>query len=308
MPPRPRWAPAPSTPTTCWRSGSARSIEEHFASHGERAFREAEEDAVADLLERPPAPVLSLGGGAIGSERVRGLLEPHTVVLLDVDEETAWRRAGGRRPLARDRDRFAALLTERAPLYDGLADAVLLDSARDVVRRAVPALRSLADAPAGTRLVWATAASGEYPVYVGEGLLGSGFHPVQGPAYVVTDEHVARLYGAAVPAKATVTVPAGRDRQDARHRRRRARAAGRGGAGPGRPRRGAGRRGRRRPRGLLRGRLPARRAGRAGADHAGLAGRLGVRRQDRASTCRRARTTSAPTTSRPRCWPIRRRC
>src|SRR5215208_6382388 len=76
------------------------TIEEYFASHGERAFREAEEDTVAELLERPPAPVLSLGGGSVASERVRGLLDGHTVVLLDVDAETAWRRAGGRRPLA----------------------------------------------------------------------------------------------------------------------------------------------------------------------------------------------------------------
>jgi shikimate kinase / 3-dehydroquinate synthase len=185
------------------------SIDEYFASHGERAFREAEEETVAELLERPPGPVLSLGGGAITSERVRGLLAGHTVVLLDVDEETAWRRAGGRRPLARDRARFGALLAERAPLYDGVADAVLLDSARDVVRRAVPALRALEDAPAGTRLVWATAASGEYPVYVGEGLVGSGFAALDGPAHVVTDEHVGRLYGGAVPAAATVTIPAG---------------------------------------------------------------------------------------------------
>ena len=42
-------------------------IEDYFASHGERAFREAEEEAVAALLEDPPSPVLSLGGGAIGS-------------------------------------------------------------------------------------------------------------------------------------------------------------------------------------------------------------------------------------------------
>ena len=47
---------------------------------------------------------------------------------------------------------------------------MLADSSRDVVRRAVPALRALRDAPPGTKMVWATAASGEYPVYVGNGL------------------------------------------------------------------------------------------------------------------------------------------
>ena len=185
------------------------SVEDYFASHGERAFRAAEEEVVGEMLERPPSPVLSLGGGAIGSERVRGLLERHTVVLLDVDEDTAWRRAGGRRPLARDRSRFAALLADRRPLYDAMADAVLPDSSRDVVRRAVPALRALHDAPAGTKLLWATAASGEYPVYVGEGLIGSGFQALEGDGHVVTDESVGALYGDAVAAVSRVTIAPG---------------------------------------------------------------------------------------------------
>src|SRR4051794_41493811 len=108
------------------------SIDEYFASHGERAFREAEEDLVAEFLERPPAPVLSLGGGAIGSARVRELLQRHTVVILHVDEATAWRRAGGNtRPLARDRERFAALHAERRPAADALAGAILLDGSTD---------------------------------------------------------------------------------------------------------------------------------------------------------------------------------
>jgi shikimate kinase/3-dehydroquinate synthase len=187
------------------------SIEAYFTSHGERAFREAEEETVCDMLERPPSPVLSLGGGAIASERVRSLLAGHTVVLLDVDEETAWRRAGGRRPLARDRDRFAALLAERAPVYESLADAVLLDSARDVVRHAAPALDALRNSPDGTRLIWATAESGQYPVYVGGGLLGAGFRALDGRGVVVTDRNVARLFGAAAGGAAMVTIEPGEE-------------------------------------------------------------------------------------------------
>src|SRR5919206_2922468 len=64
------------------------SIDDYFATHGERAFREVEEEVVSELLERPPAPVLSLGGGAVGSARVRELLRAHTVVLCDVDVDT----------------------------------------------------------------------------------------------------------------------------------------------------------------------------------------------------------------------------
>ena len=161
------------------------------------------------LLERPPSPVLSLGGGAVNSPRVRELMRRHTVVLLDVDVETAWRRAGNkRRPLAQDRRRFVELHEQRTPLYEALADAVLLDSSRAAVRRAAGARRGLADAPAGTRLLWAAAASASYPVHVGEGLLASGFWPVPGRRFVITDESVGALYR--VPdATAELAIPAG---------------------------------------------------------------------------------------------------
>ena len=88
-------------------------IEDYFAAHGEASFRALEEQVVCELLDHPPGPVISLGGGAASSERVRAALARHTVVLLDVDTATAWQRAGGRRPLARDRARFAALHAER---------------------------------------------------------------------------------------------------------------------------------------------------------------------------------------------------
>jgi shikimate kinase/3-dehydroquinate synthase len=188
------------------------TIEEHFAAHGEAAFRALEEKVVCELLERPPTPVLSLGGGAVTSERVRELLRRHTVALLDVDVQTAWRRAGGRRrPLAQDRSRFEALHAERSPLYDSVADAVLTDSSRDEVRRAVPALRALERAPAGTRLLWASAASGSYPVHVGEGLVGSGFWPFSGRRFLITDETVGELYADRLPSVAALRIPPGEE-------------------------------------------------------------------------------------------------
>jgi shikimate kinase / 3-dehydroquinate synthase len=188
------------------------TIEEHFASHGEAAFRAIEEEVVCGLLEHPPAPVLSLGGGAVTSDRVRELLRRHTVALLDVDVETAWRRAGGRRrPLAQDRHRFQALHAERSPLYDSVADAVLTDSSRDEVRRAVPALRALERAPAGTRLLWASAASGSYAVHVGEGLVGSGFWPFAGRRFLITDEVVGALYADRLPSAADLRIAPGEE-------------------------------------------------------------------------------------------------
>jgi shikimate kinase/3-dehydroquinate synthase len=172
------------------------TIDDYFASHGERAFREAEEDLVAEFLERPPAPVLSLGGGAIGSPRVRELLQRHTVVLLHVDEATAWRRAGGkRRPLARDRERFAALHAERGPVYESLADAILLDGGTDTIRAASSTLRAI---PPGVKVIWAVAGSAQYPVYVGD-VLDGAFWPVSGRRFVISDETVAGLHADRVP-------------------------------------------------------------------------------------------------------------
>jgi shikimate kinase/3-dehydroquinate synthase len=185
------------------------SIEDYFASHGERAFREIEEDVVAEVLETPPAPVISIGGGAINSARVRELLARHTVVMLDVDEPTAWRRAGGkRRPLARDRERFAALHAERAPVYEALADAVLLDGGAETIRRAAGALRRI---PAGVKVLWAVAGETSYPVYVGDVLDGS-FWPVRGRRFLLTDEAVGPLYRDRVPdVTASFAMPAGEE-------------------------------------------------------------------------------------------------
>jgi shikimate kinase/3-dehydroquinate synthase len=182
------------------------SIDDWFARHGERAFREHEEEMVVDLLASPPGPVVALGGGAVTSPRVQEALARHTVVLLDVDADTAWQRAGGQRPLARDRRRFGELHAERAALYERLADAIVPAQRRETVRAALPAARALADAPAGTKLLWAEAGSGSYPVYVGEGLAGSGFSPVAGRAFTISDDSVVALYG---PADATF--PAGEE-------------------------------------------------------------------------------------------------
>jgi shikimate kinase/3-dehydroquinate synthase len=169
-------------------------VESFFDREGEEAFRAREEELVLELLAREDAPVVALGGGALGSEWVREALARHTVIHLEVDPDEAWRRASGKaRPLARDRGRFAQLHGDRAALYESVADAVLPPGDRDALRRSVPALRALERAPGGTRLVWASATSGDYPVFLGHGLIEAGFfHPEGGRRFVVTDENVAR--------------------------------------------------------------------------------------------------------------------
>jgi shikimate kinase/3-dehydroquinate synthase len=222
------------------------SIAREFELHGEQAFRAREERLVCELLEQAGSgaaqPVVALGGGAVLSERVRAALAAHLVVLLDVDPVLAWERVQGQgRPLASDRAALAALHAERRTLYEELADAILPAHLPGVATRALPALRALAAASAtgreagreeadgagaaarlegalrlegaarlgdAPRLLWAAAASGEYPVLVGRGLLGAGSPPsvwelgsrgsasagTSGHAFCVTDETVAALY------------------------------------------------------------------------------------------------------------------
>jgi shikimate kinase/3-dehydroquinate synthase len=184
-----------------------------FEQRGEASFRAVEEELVCELLEGAGRAgrqtVIALGGGSVLSERVRRALEPHLVVLLDVGAEHAWERVraadgGTERPLARDRETFLALYAERRALYEELADAHLPVLAPGTASRALGALRALAAAPPGTRLLWASAASGDYPVLIGRGLLraeGAGTleeiwpldRSVSRP-FCVTDETVSALY------------------------------------------------------------------------------------------------------------------
>jgi shikimate kinase/3-dehydroquinate synthase len=90
-------------------------IASFFERGGEAAFREREESLVLELLER--GGVVSLGGGAVESERVREALRRHVAVWCRVAEDVAWERSRDTgRPLAVDREAFARRFAERRPL------------------------------------------------------------------------------------------------------------------------------------------------------------------------------------------------
>jgi shikimate kinase/3-dehydroquinate synthase len=170
-----------------------------FAEHGEGEFRVREEKVVLEVLERAGAgQAVSLGGGAVTSPRVREALRAHRVVWLEADAETLWRRAHGpERPLTADRERFELLLAERAAVYEDAADVILPAAAGNAVTEALPWLAVLDRAPEGTRLLWAQAASGSYPVFVGAGLVAAGLRPLDGRGFLVTDTTVAGHHAAA---------------------------------------------------------------------------------------------------------------
>jgi shikimate kinase/3-dehydroquinate synthase len=170
-----------------------------FEAHGEEGFRAREAEVVGSLLEQADGGAIALGGGSILSERIRAALRRHTVAWLQVDARESWRRiAHSNRPLATSAEDVARLMAVRQPIYEELADAVIPVGDRSIVERALPSILALRELPSGTRLLWASSASGEYPVYVGRGLLEDrgrdGWWPLSSRRFCITDESVGPLY------------------------------------------------------------------------------------------------------------------
>ena len=175
-----------------------RTVAQLFAQDGEAAFRETEERITLELLADPGVRVLALGGGAIGSARVRQALAASRVILLDVEADDAWRRVGGgdgRRPLAADERRFRDLYERRRPLYEALADVIVPASRSAKLPSILEALEGLPEQ--GVRVLWAATDARDYPVYIGAGLVvDRRFWPatVPGRRVLVTDGNAAWLY------------------------------------------------------------------------------------------------------------------
>lgn len=149
------------------------SIDEIFARRGEPEFRTIEERMTVGLLDRSEPAVLALGGGAVGARRIREALAARALtVWLEIEPDTAWRRAAGSgRPLARDEAQFRSLYEERQALYEEAADACARDADGVVL-----------------------AAAG---VHVETGALErlGGLVPGDGPVALVSDVHVAGIHG-----------------------------------------------------------------------------------------------------------------
>ncbi len=181
-----------------------RPIEQIFAEDGEAAFRAAEERTTLELLAGGGAEVLALGGGTLGSAAVRDALRDHLVVWIDIDAGTAWSRCqGSGRPLAADRARFEALHAEREPVYAAAADVIVGTERSHRMAPVVAALEGVAGRVAPAKLLWASSTGGDYPAYIGAGLLAEPpFWPatVAGRRFLVTDGHAGRLYADCLPA------------------------------------------------------------------------------------------------------------
>jgi shikimate kinase/3-dehydroquinate synthase len=187
------------------------TIPQAFEAHGEEGFRAREAEIVGSLLEEADdGGAIALGGGSVLSPRIRAALDRHTVVWLQVDAAEAWRRiAHSDRPLASSAEDVEELLDVRLPIYEELADAVVPMGDRQIVRRVLPMLREFDRLPAGTKLLWASAPGGEYPVLVGRGLLDCGWWPLESRRFVIHDAAVERYVDRLEPFKVAVGVPSG---------------------------------------------------------------------------------------------------
>ena len=133
-------------------AAEGRSISDIFVDSGEEHFRDLERAAVERAVAEHDG-VLALGGGAVLDPATRALLEGHRVVFLRVGLSEAVRRVGlgSSRPLllGNVRSRIKALLDERTPIYESVADlAVDTDrrSPEDVADEIRTALESETDA------------------------------------------------------------------------------------------------------------------------------------------------------------------
>jgi len=167
-------------------------VEAYFDREGEAAFRAVEEEVILEALSGRHE-VVALGGGALGSERVRAALGDHVVAWLQVDVDTAWERAAGDgRPLARDPDTFGGRYVDRLEHYEAAADA-FVDSSRPLGTDALDAMIALRP---GERLIW----SPVHPVW-----FDRPCEPAGGD-FLVSDANVAPLH-----APGAFAVPAGEE-------------------------------------------------------------------------------------------------
>jgi shikimate kinase len=113
---------------------AGKPVSDIFITEGEPAFRELERAAVASSLAGYGG-VLALGGGAVMDPATRDLLAGQRVVYLATGFAAAAHRTGldAPRPLliGNPRARLRELLTERLPVYEGLAWATVATDDRD---------------------------------------------------------------------------------------------------------------------------------------------------------------------------------
>lgn len=113
------------------------TIAEYFLQHGESAFRDGEQDVIAEAVARHDYGVLALGGGAVLRSANREIIRDRGyVVFLDVSEDQALLRLGdasGRPVLGGDAARnWSRIRTERLKQFQQSAHRAIDTTGLDV--------------------------------------------------------------------------------------------------------------------------------------------------------------------------------
>ncbi|KAE8763733.1 3-dehydroquinate synthase [Georgenia thermotolerans] len=199
------------------------SIPDLFLARGEPEFRQLEHEVVSEVLKDHPG-VIALGGGAVLHPGTQEALRGHEVVFLDVDVAQALPRVGlsGVRPLLMGDPvgKFNALMTERRPIYEGVATMHVVTTDRrpqEIAEEILLALSGRGDVivdPAQVREAVAehgpasrvhVSGTAGYDVVVGHGLEESVLELVGEAATRVLVVHPASLTAAAERLRATLT-------------------------------------------------------------------------------------------------------
>ena len=131
---------------------AGRSTSEIFEAFGEAKFREAERNAVLDILERGPCVIATGGGAVTNPDTLAAIKDKGVSIWLKASVSTLLERIGrcGNRPLLQQGDPGAVLerlLEARRPLYEQ-ADVMLEtagESADHVAENVIKALCAYLD-------------------------------------------------------------------------------------------------------------------------------------------------------------------
>ena len=193
------------------------SIADMFASEGEKAMRAREKRVVAQAARAKRAVIATGGGTVLDADNVKVLRRGGVIVYLKVGVDELERRlektlAG--RPLLRAaeggtldgdrlRRRVEQLLSDRIPVYESIADHVVVCEDLAPAEAAETIERRVAGEGSEAARTVRVAVEPAYTVRVGSSLLGSALDHVRIPASaekvcVVSHPRIRRLWGSAL--------------------------------------------------------------------------------------------------------------
>ncbi len=121
------------------------AIPDIFARKGEAFFRKVEEEVTSEALDKSGDCVISVGGGALTSQKtLKSVLSKSVPVYLKCRVEACFDRVKGtNRPLAKDFASFKKLFYQRKPVYEQLPFfAETFETAPELIARQIKALVS----------------------------------------------------------------------------------------------------------------------------------------------------------------------